>query len=563
MTIYLSEANVLKLLRNLLVYTFLLILFIYPVFRLILAAFTRDGLFSVENLLEVFQNSSNLKALGNSLILGISVTLISIPLALALSWLVIRTDVYFRKVFNVVLTIPFFIPPFIMAFAWIRILGNAGYLNMLLQRLPWVDSPPFKIYGMWGVILVSVIYTYPYAYIALSKSMENIGAHLEEAALISGARKYQILRDIVLPVLLPAVGSSAVIVFVTSISMFGIPALLGTPGHFIVITTRIYGYVGGFRDPNGIGIATGLSLILLLFAGIALGLQSFLTRKDHFSTITGKCAPLEPNCLGRKRIPATIVLSLFVLLVIIAPLFAIGATSISKALGLAFNLENITLDHFKTLLAMRLVKRSFSNSLGLAIVIPTISTAAAIILVYLRRKKAIWGFQLIDHIVSIPYAAPGIVIGVAMILTWIRPVMGVSIYNTIWILGIAYMARFMIFPMKTVEAAWKQIDSSLEEAACISGQKPKGILKDISIPLLKSGIGSGWLLAFMPALTELTVSILLYSPGNETIGVTAFNIMEEGLVPLAAAYAMAIVALVLSIRGLTAFFSQITNIRNK
>jgi iron(III) transport system permease protein len=443
-----------------------------------------------------------------------------------------------------------------MAFAWIRILGNAGYVNAFLQKLLGWNSPPFKIYGLGGVIFVSVIYTYPYAFIVLSKSMENIGAHLEEAALVSGARKHHILRDIVLPVLLPSVGSSAVIVFVTTISMFGIPALLGTPGHFIVITTRIYGYVGGFRDPNGIGIATALSLVLLVLAGSALGLQSFLTRRDHFSTITGKSAPLEPTCLGTKRVPATIFLSLFVLLIVAGPLIAIGATSLTRALGLPLNLKNITGEHFHSLLGMGLVRRSFRNSLGLAIIVPTLSTAGSIILVYLRRKKGIFGHQIIDHVVSIPYAVPGIVIGVAMILTGIHPVFGVSIYNTIWILGVAYMARFMIFPMRTIEATWKQIDPSLEEAACVSGQKARGVLKEISIPLLKTGIGSGWLLAFMPALTELTLSILLYSPGNETIGVIAFNIMEEGLIPLAAAYAMAIVVLVLCVHALTQLFSR-------
>ena len=539
-----------RILTTVLVFGILSVLFLFPLVRLVLTAFSRDGIFTTANILEIVRNDSNLKALGNSLLLGLAVTAIAVPLALILSWLVVRTNLYARGFFKAALVVPFFIPPFIMAFAWTRLLGNAGYLNVFLQNLFNLASPPFRIYGAGGVILVSVIYTYPYAFIILSGSIGNIGSHLEEAALISGAKKHRVLRDIVLPVLLPSVASSAMIVFVTTISMFGIPALLGTPGRFIVITTRIYGYVGGFRDPNGIGIATGLSLLLLIIAGIVQGLQALLTRHDRFSTITGKSAPMEPVDLGPFRLLLTFLVGLFVLFAVLGPLAAVAATSVTRALGLPFTSGNLTLDHYGTLMSMGLVRRSFRNSLGLALAVPSLITLASVLLVHLKRNRRIFGYRAIEQAVSIPYAVPGIVIGVAMILTWIRPVLGVSIYNTIWILAVAYIVRFMVFPMNAVESSWKQIDDSLEEAARVSGRSPSGVLRDISIPLLRSGIGSGWLLAFMPALTELTLSILLYSPGNETVGVTAFNIMEEGLVPVAGAYAMAIVAMVLILHAL-------------
>lgn len=552
-----------KIGTTILIYGVLFFLFMYPVARLIIAAFTRDGAFSVANIMEIVRNESNLRALKNSLVLGIVVTVIAVPLALILSWLVVRTDMYARRFFRAALVVPFFIPPFIMAFAWTRILGNAGYVNVFLQHLFRLDSPVFSIYGAGGVILVSVIYTYPYSFIVLSRSIENMGGDLEEAALISGAKKGRVLWDIVLPVLLPAVASSALIVFVTTISMFGIPALLGTPGRFIVITTRIYGYVGGFRDPNGIGIATGLSLLLLVIAGVAQSIQALITRFDRYSTITGKSAPLEPVRLGPFRLLLTIAVGLFVLIVVFGPLAAITVTSITRALGVPLNLENLTLAHYRTLAGMGMVRRSFRNSLGLAVVVPTLITLASVLLVYLRRNSRLYGRNAVDHIVSMPYAVPGIVIGVAMILSWIHPVFGVSIYNTIWILAVAYIVRFMVFPMRTIDATWKQIDPSLEEAARISGRKKSGVLRDISIPLLRSGISSGWLLAFMPALTELTLSILLYSPGNETVGVTAFNVMEEGLVPVAGAYAMAIVVIVLILQMLHGLFSGMNNKKKK
>ncbi len=551
-----SSKKLRPLLLSAVVYSFLGILFLYPLSRLLLAAFMRDGSFSLGNFAEIAGNDSNVSALANSLYIGVVVTAISTLVGFTLSWLVVRTNLYLKRALQFFLVMPFFIPPFIMAFAWTRLLGRAGYINAFLQRVLGLDAPPISVFGAFGVILVSVIYTYPYAFIVISKSMESLGAHLEEAAQISGASKLQVVKDIVLPVLLPSVGSAAVIVFVTTVSMFGIPAIMGTPGQFIVTTTRIYGYVGGFRDPHGMGIATGLSMALLGFALVGLLLQNYFTRKQHYTVITGKSAAIEVTDLRGWRLPMTVVVSLFVLVVLAAPVLAIAATSVMRALGLTFSPENLTLSHYLRLLQMPLVSRSLRNSFLLAFAVPTLGVVAAVMLTFLKRKGRMPGRNAVDYIVSLPYAIPGIVIGVAMILAWIRPVLGLQIYNTIWILFLAYIVRFMIFPMRTVSASWKQLDDSLEEAARVSGAREMRALKDVTVPLISTGIVSGWLLAFMPALTELTLSILLYSPGNETIGVTAFNVMQEGLVTVAGAYAIIITLVVVGLNIVLRVFSD-------
>ncbi len=543
-----------------LVYGALGVLFLYPMARLVFAAVTRDGSLTTANFVEVFANPSNVRSLWNSLYTGVVVTIIATFLALILAWIVVRTNVYGRRLFQFVLVIPFFIPPFIMAFAWTRLLGRAGFMNVFLQQVFSLPQPPIRIFGFVGVVLVSVIYTYPYAFIVISKAMENMGAHLEEAAQISGASRFQVVKDIVLPVLLPAVGSAAVIVFVTTVSMFGIPAIMGTPGQFIVVTTRIYGYVGGFRDPYGMNIATTLSMVLLGFALVGLLLQNYFTRKENFATITGKSGHLELMNLRAWRIPVTAGVAVFAFFVVVMPLFAIAATSLIRALGVPLTLENLTFAHFARLFNMTIVRRSFNNSFYLAVFVPTITVIGAVILTFLKRQGRMPGRNGADYIVSMPYAVPGIVIGVAMILAWIRPVFGVRVFNTIWILYLAYIVRFMIFPMRTVGAAWKQLDGSLEEAGRISGASELRTLRDVSIPLIRGGIGSGWLLVFMPALTELTLSILLVSPRNETVGVTAFNMMQEGLITVASAYAVIITIIVV---GLNVLFRILSGRRDR
>ncbi|NBC29782.1 MAG: ABC transporter permease subunit [Spirochaetes bacterium] len=522
------------------------VLVIYPMARLVVLALTRDGTVSFANMAEVFSESANLEALANSLTTGFLTTLFATAIGFVLSWLIERTDIGLKRLFRTVLVLPFFIPPFITAFAWRRLLGRGGYVNDALVALLGLERGPLEIYGGAGVIAVSTIYTFPYAFIILSRSMRNVDASLEEAARSAGASRGRVVLDILLPVLLPSVGATAVIVFVTAISMFGIPVLLGTPGGFIVLTTRIFGYIGSFGNPNGINIAASLSLVLVVVAVCGLLLQNYLTRRERYAVITGKSSVPAPMPLGPWRGPITGAVGLFALAVVAAPILAVTVTSVMQALGLAFRPENLTIRHFVRLFTeMPMVIRALRNSGGLAVVVPTVLVIFAVGLHYLRRAHHVPGGRFLDVLVSTPYAVPGTVIGVAMIAAWIRPVFGISIYNTIWILFVAYVARFMIFPMRTIGAAWQQIDSSLEEVARVSGASRGHVLKDVSVPLLAGGIGAGWLLAFMPSLTELTLSILLYSPGNETIGVTAYNIIQEGLITVASALSVVIIAVVL------------------
>jgi len=291
-----------------------------------------------------------------------------------------------------------------------------------------------------------------------------------------------------------------------------------------------------------------MSMLLIIIGILGLFAQNFVTRKERFTVITGKAAGFSVIDLGALRIPATILVILFILLIIVAPITAVIITSITKALGLAPTLSNFTLGNFRyVLFSVPVVWRAMRNSFFLAITVSTITVCLSMLFAYTAKYTTMKGRKLIDYIVSAPYAIPGTVIGLSMILAWIKPVLGVSIYNTIWIILIAYIARFMIFPMRTITASLKQIDPSLVEAAQISGASQKKAAVDIIVPLIKPGIFSGWFLVFMPALTELTLSILLYSAGRETIGVTVYNMTQEGLVLETRALALIIILVVLAL----------------
>lgn len=530
----------------------LFVLFVLPFVRLAILAATRQGAPTAQNLLLLTPTGADFRALRNSVLVGVVATTLAVSAAAIASWILERTDVPGTRFWSWALVLPYFIPPFVTAFAWTRLLGPIGYYNLALMRLFGLERPPLQIYGAGGVIAVSALYGFPFAFLILRRAIRNSDGSLEEAARISGASPLRSAVTVTLPTLLPSIGAAAIIVFVTVVSMFGIPAILGVPGRFVVLTTRIYAYVGSFGNRYGLNIAAALSMVLLLIGVLGLLAQQRMIRRERFVTVTGKSSLAAPVRLGALRWAVAGLFAVVVALGVLAPIVALLATGVTRSLGVPLRGTNVTLEHFAAIFArMPVVARSAGNSLLLGLTIASLTTVVAAGVVFVRRygRSGIakrFG-RIADVLMSVPYAVPGMVIGIAMIVTWIRPFAGLRIYNTWWILALAYLVRFMIFPLRSVDAATRALDPSLIEAAQLSGAAPPRIAGDIVTPLVRPSLISGWILVFMPALTELTLSILLFSPGNETIGVTAYNIIQEGLLPVASALAVLITLGVLAI----------------
>jgi len=254
--------------------------------------------------------------------------------------------------------------------------------------------------------------------------------------------------------------------------------------------------------------------------------------------------PIVP--LGPWRRPAGIAVGAFLALTSLAPLGAILLTALTRAYGMPLGLENLTLRNFATLaFGMPAIWRALRNSLLLAGAAATIAVALAVLVGYLQVRTRLRGKALLELLTILPFAVPGTVVALAMILAFARPVWGIGLYNTIWILLVAYVARFLTLAVKPVAAGFTQVHTSLEEAARISGATLPRSLWDVTLPLVRPAILAGWFLAAVPALSELTLSVLLWSVGNETIGVMIFNMHEEGKVLLSSALAVVLVAVTL------------------
>lgn len=399
-----------------------------------------------------------------------------------------------------------------------------------------------------------ILHSFPMVYISTVGTFEKLSLVFEEAAQISGAGGWRTMRDVTLPIMLPQILSGAALVFVTEIANFGVPATLGFSASYYVVTTKIYDLLHDFHLEHNIALASALSMLLAAIAGLGLAAQYLLLRRKKFTVVTGKSDSRQLLTLGRWKGLLFGLTGGFIFISSLAPLLAILLTALTKAYGLPPLWNNLTLHNFEYILFQySMVKRAMQNSFTLAFGSATIAVIIGTCISYILVKTRIKGRKLLDLIATLPYALPGTVIGLAMILAWARPLplLQISINNTLWILLVAYIARYITFAVRPTHAALLQIDESLEEAVRISGGSQWLGFKDVILPLLKPSILAGWFLIFLPVLRELTISILLWSAGNETIGVAVFNLGQAGDMTSASALACVMIAFVMAGQWIT------------
>jgi iron(III) transport system permease protein len=351
------------------------------------------------------------------------------------------------------------------------------------------------------------------------------------------------------------------LLFMFVLADFGVSAALGAPNRIRLMTTQIYYLIHRPDLPNSMRIAAAYSIFLSLFGLLGLWLHNKVLKTNKFSVVTGKSAAVEPVKL---RFAKWILFGGLVLVFLIstcAPIIAALITSLTRVFGLPFGPGNVTLKNITGLVLIPNIVRSFKNSLMLASVSAIIIAMVTMIIAYIAIRggvRGVRGVGFMQTMVTLPYALPGTIIAIAMILSFAQPLplTGWKIYGTIWILLIAYIARFMNLGYNNISGAISQIDVSLEEAARISGASHVRAFGDIVLPLLKSSMVSSFFLVAAPALSEITLSALLWSVGSETIGTVVFNSQEEGKILRTAALAIMLILLVVFINILIQYISE-------
>jgi len=530
----------------------------YPLMQLLKRSIWFNGNISFIFYSQVLTNPNYWRAFLNSLVVSGISTFAAAVLGSGLALIITRTNVWGRTVLRKLLILPYFIPPFISAFAWRGLLGPAGYLNQLYMHLFGASAPLFNIYGPVGIIFVLTIRHYPLFLLILTRALEQMNPELEEAAEVCGASTRRVLSNITLRVTAPAFLGAATLVFAGCMSNFGVPAVLGLPKGYYVMTTVIYSTVLNYFMRNNLAFASVLSIWLCIAALGVLGVQHWVTSRGKYVLVTGKARPSKLIPLGHWRIPVTMLCYSVVAVAVVAPFVSLVLLALTRAYGLPPTWNNLTLQHFLHLLDDALILTGLKNSTILAVAAATGAVVLGFIIAYLKIRMRYPIATVLEYLSSAPYVIPGTVIGVSMILSWINPIpiLGISIYNTLWILWVAYLARYLALSVMNLESALQQYHNELEEAACVSGAHRLRIIRDVVLPLTRGNVLSSWLLVFTPALTELTVSILLYGPRKETIGVVAFLLIQEGRICTAASLSIIMILFVYLGNFLASFLSK-------
>lgn len=527
----------------------LVVIVALPVVLIFWTSFIVDGHLNMKAVMDTIMQEETFQALKMSIMIAACVTVTCTFVGTLFAWLVTRTDLPFKETMKVLFTVPFMLPAFIGALAWKMLLSpRAGYINQLWMAITGTRHALFNIYGFWGIVIIETMYLFPFVFIQVSGALERMDPTLEESARISGAGLFTITRKITIPLIMPAVVAGALLVCLYSLSHFGTPAILGTEVGIYTIPTMIYELIhqsaGSF---TAIRAATVLSVVLVLSAAVILYAQNKVIKSGRFQIIAGKSVRPTVLKLRGLRTPLFIFCCVYLLITVVMPTVTIFLVGFLNTYGLPLALENMSWENYRyVLFEWKLTKDAIWNSAYLSLSAAFVTMIAGGIISYVLVKLKVRGKWFLEFLGMLPFSLPGTVIALGVILTWSGR-FGINLYNTAWIIFVAYIARYMAFSLKSNSAALEQVHDSLVEASRASGATPWQSLRDIVIPLIRPSMVAAFFLIFLPALRELTTSVLLYGPTTRTIGVAIYTLNEDGETVYACA--LAGIALLLIVGG--------------
>ena len=520
-------------------FVLLLIIVAIPIFMIVYNAFFYENKFDISLFVSVIGNVDNLKAMWNTIVIALAVTLFGTIMGLFYAWLLGRSDIPAKGFMRAMFTIPYMFPPFFGAMAWdLLFSGRAGYVNKWLMATFHLANAPININSIGGIIFVECSYYFPFVFMQVVSALERMDPTLEESARIAGAKQGQVIAKITIPLVKPAISAGALLILISSLAHFGVPSILGFSKNIYTLPTMIYALIykssGSFE---GIRQGAALSILLVAVVSVALVIQKRVLSSGSYDIIKGKSMRPTLIKLRGAKYPLLAFACLTLVVIVVVPLVMIFLVALVNAYGLPLTPENFSLKNYQKVLTSPATLDSIKNSLFLSVTAGIVCMFLGVMVAYVINRIKPKGKGVLEILSVLPYSIPGTVLAIGVILSWSGSIFGIKLYNTIWIILVAYMARYLSFSMKSASASLQQVNSSLEEASRACGASHTESLKDITLPLIRPAMVSGFFLIFLPAMRELTTSILLYGPYTRTLGVQIYSLRDAGMIPQASALA--------------------------
>lgn len=462
--------------------------------------------------------------IGNTLRLGLAVVAASALLGVPLGVLRGLFDLPLARLWDLAFLVPFMIPPYIAAMGWILLLQPAGFLQQLSGH-----HRGGVLFSFTGVVLVMALNLFPAVYFAVSRAVAVGGSRLGDVAQIFGASAWRAFARVTLPLALPALAASLLLVFAAAIEEYGTPAVLASNVGFFVLVTGIEQRFSSW--PIDLPGAAVLSVMLMVLALLAYTVQRWLTAGRDYETQTGKPVARGARALGAWRFPVLLLFGLTAALATVAPLFAIGATAFTGTLSGGLVWDNLSLRHFAALFAqgsaaLAALGTSFALAAGASLLTGLFGALLAYTVLRIPSRAA----GTLDALSILPNAMPGIVVAVGLILAWNQPWLPATPYGRWPILLLAYACLLLPYPVRYAHAALRQIGRNLEASAFVHGAGFGATLRRIVLPLLAPSMGAAMLLVFAIASRELVASLLLTPTGMQTVSLFIWRQFDQGSV---------------------------------
>ena len=489
---------------------------------------TAFGDFTPDKYIKAYTDPALLDVMVNTVIFVLGSSVLATVLALFLAYLNTRTDIPFKFLFKVLSIIPMMIPHLLFSVSWALLLNPSnGMINTVLKGALSLESAPFNIYTLQGMILVEALLDLPIAYLIIAPAMASFDVALEESSRVFGAGTWRTLLRVTLPILRPAILAAFVLGVVRSLASFAVPSVLGMPGRVNVLATHLYEMISlGFATDYGKAAAVGMSVlatsVTLIYVYRALTAES-----DKYVTISSRGYRPTVIELGRARIPLFTIVAVLSLFMIVLPVAVLLYTSFVPYTMVpsarAFSL--MSLKHWSDVLQDPLSLLALKNSLFLALAGATLGVVLSVFVGYAIVKVKTRASGLLESLSFLSFSFPGIVIGVGFMWFFVQT----PLYATIWALLIGYIATYLPYGVRPMASAFVQVHAHLEESSLVCGASYLTTMRRIIVPLLIPGIVSAWILMATMFVRELTLSVVLSRPGTEVLAVQILRFADDGL----------------------------------
>ncbi|HTH97412.1 MAG TPA: iron ABC transporter permease [Stellaceae bacterium] len=511
---------------------------------------------SLVNFQRLFSSPIFYRLLGNSLIFAACATAAATVLGVGFGWLYVRSDMPCKRFAFVAVIIPFIVPGVLYAIAWILLLSpRIGIYNAVFNAL--TGHTLFNIYSLPGMILVEALHNAPLAFLMSISVFSAIDSSLEEAALIAGFGAWGVFRRVTLRLAWPGILGAALLIFIRVISGFEVAQLIGTPAHIFVFVSQIYAAIQSFPPNYGQASVIGDVLLVLCIGGLYLSNRTTRNR-NRYATITGKNFKPQLTPLGAWRWPAAGLFGVMFLVTALGPLCAILWSSLLPAYQLPSwqVLSRLTIQNYLNVFRYPDVVGAVINSVIAALATGAITMLLTTLTAYITVKTKVRGRWLLDLLVFVPIAMPGIIIGIGILFWYLVAPLPVNLYGTLSLLIIAFVTTHIPYGMRYMTSGMIQIKDELEEAGLVAGAVWSRVFRKIYLPLLMPSLLAGFVYTVITVFREVSTAIFLYSPSSQLLSIAVYTLWENGAFPMAAAAGVLIVLMVLVLFGVIYWLSR-------